>query len=206
LTIYLRDPANVTSRFELSTGHGPCRLHRTFLLWRMKLHERQRAPYSDGRPYGRRHRAVSLPSFDHDRPNAAVKGRCVQTAHYSTGPFRVCYELGSVLRFFTAAQAIDLGIVTAGHGDRTPPGPDEVGGFRIGEFPREKTTAAVVRVSSFTGSARDRRLAARDSGPRRARRVPSRSLGFLWPTGFEFVELWSGKPFACRKRLRKLSP
>ena len=136
--------------------------------------------------------AVSLPSFDpNDRPHAAVTGDASDSPLFNRSVQGV-YELGSVFKIFTAAQAIDLGIATADTVIDTS-GPMKVGGFRIGEFHGKnygkQTVTGIIVHSSNRGTGR----LALEIGAERQQEF-LKNLGFFEPTPFEIVEASGGKP------------
>ncbi len=135
---------------------------------------------------------VSLPTFDpNDRPRPAIVGDPSDSPLYNRSVQGV-YELGSVFKIFAAAQAIDLGLVTADTMIDTTP-PMRVGGFPIGEFKNKNygviSVSDVIMQSSNRGSGR---LALQIGVARQQAFL--KSLGFFDITPFEIVEAVQGKP------------
>lgn len=135
---------------------------------------------------------VSLPTFDpNNRPRPAIAGDPSDSPLYNRSVQGV-YELGSVFKIFAAAQAIDLGLVTADTMIDTTP-PMRVGGYPIGEFNRKNygviSVTDVIMHSSNRGSGR---LALQIGAARQQEFL--KKLGFFEATPFEIVEAAQGKP------------
>lgn len=135
---------------------------------------------------------VSLPTFDpNDRPRPAISGDPSDSPLYNRSVQGV-YELGSVFKIFAAAQAIDLGLVTADTMIDTSP-PMRVGGYPIGEFRQKNygvlSVTDIIMHSSNRGSGR---LALQIGVERQQAFL--KSLGFFESTPFEIVEAAQGKP------------
>jgi cell division protein FtsI (penicillin-binding protein 3) len=190
---YLRDPANGNKPLELSIDMTVQAASERILYGGMKLMNAKGATsvLMDVHT-GEVISAVSLPSFDpNDRPHAAVTGDASDSPLFNRSVQGV-YELGSVFKIFTAAQAIDLGIATADTVIDTS-GPMKVGGFRIGEFRgknygKQMVTGIIVH-SSNRGTGR----LALEIGAERQQEF-LKNLGFFEPTAFEIVEASGGKP------------
>jgi cell division protein FtsI (penicillin-binding protein 3) len=140
---------------------------------------------------------VSLPSFDpNDRPRPATRGDASDSPLFNRSVQGV-YELGSVFKIFTAAQALDLGLAHAETVIDTK-GPMKVGGFRIGEFRNKNygklSVADIIVKSSNRGTGR----LALEIGAERQQEF-LKSLGFFDATGFEIVEAAGGKPLLPKK-------
>ncbi len=200
---YLRDPANGNKPLELSLDMTVQAASERILYGGMKLMNAKGATsvLMDVRT-GEVVSAVSLPSFDpNDRPHAAISGDASDSPLFNRSVQGV-YELGSVFKIFAAAQAIDLGLVTADTVIDTA-GPMKVGGFRIGEFHNknygEQTVTGIIVNSSNRGSGR---LALQIGAERQQAFL--KSLGFFEPTPFEIVEASGGKPL-LPKRWEELS-
>ncbi|WP_340247792.1 peptidoglycan D,D-transpeptidase FtsI family protein [Sulfitobacter pontiacus] len=190
---YLRDPANGNKPLELSIDMTVQAASERILYGGMKLMNAKGATsvLMDVHT-GEVISAVSLPSFDpNDRPHAAVTGDASDSPLFNRSVQGV-YELGSVFKIFTAAQAIDLGIATADTVIDTS-GPMKVGGFRIGEFHGKnygkQTVTGIIVHSSNRGTGR----LALEIGAERQQEF-LKNLGFFEPTSFEIVEASGGKP------------
>ncbi|PJI91322.1 cell division protein FtsI (penicillin-binding protein 3) [Yoonia maricola] len=134
---------------------------------------------------------VSLPDFDpNNRPRVQATGDQSDSPLFNRAVQGV-YELGSVFKIFTTAQAMELGLVNANTMIDTQ-GPLTWGRFRIRDFrnygPELSTTDVIVK-SSNIGTAR---IAMQIGGERQ--RAFLDSLGFLEPTPLEMVEAPTGKP------------
>ena len=134
---------------------------------------------------------VSLPDFDpNNRPRVLTTGDQSDSPLFNRAVQGV-YELGSVFKIFTTAQAMDLGLVNANTMIDTQ-GPLTWGRFRIRDFhdygPELSTTDVIVE-SSNIGTAR----IAMQIGAVRQRAFLD-SLGFLEATPLEMVEAPTGRP------------
>ncbi|TDK43224.1 peptidoglycan D,D-transpeptidase FtsI family protein [Antarcticimicrobium luteum] len=135
---------------------------------------------------------VSLPDFDpNDRPRPPVSGDPSDSPLFNRAVQGV-YELGSTFKIFTAAQAIDLGLVSAETIIDTS-GPMRVSGYPIGEFHNKNygklSVADVIMHSSNRGTGR----LALEIGPERQKAFLG-ALGMFDPTPFEIVEARGGQP------------
>ena len=190
---YLRDPANGNKPLELSIDMTVQAASERILYGGMKLmNAKGETSVLMDVHTGEVISAVSLPSFDpNDRPHAAVTGDASDSPLFNRSVQGV-YELGSVFKIFTAAQAIDLGIATADTVIDTS-GPMKVGGFRIGEFRGKnygkQTVTGIIVHSSNRGTGR----LALEIGAERQQEF-LKNLGFFEPTAFEIVEASGGKP------------
>ncbi len=134
---------------------------------------------------------VSLPDFDpNNRPRVATTGDQSDSPLFNRAVQGV-YELGSVFKIFTTAQAMELGLVNPNTMIDTQ-GPLTWGRFRIRDFhdygPELSTTDVIVE-SSNIGTAR----IAMQIGAERQRAFLG-ALGFLEATPLEMVEAPTGKP------------
>lgn len=134
---------------------------------------------------------VSLPDFDpNNRPRALTQGDQSDSPLFNRAVQGV-YELGSVFKIFTTAQAMELGLVNANTMIDTK-GPMTWGRFRIRDFRNygdQLSTTDIIVKSSNIGTAR----IAMQIGAERQRDFLG-SLGFLEPTELEVVEAPTGKP------------
>ncbi|MEO1640418.1 MAG: penicillin-binding protein 2 [Pseudomonadota bacterium] len=134
---------------------------------------------------------VSLPDFDpNNRPAVLTTGDQSDSPLFNRAVQGV-YELGSVFKIFTTAQAMELGLINPNTMIDTQ-GPLTWGRFRIRDFkdygPELSTTDVIVE-SSNIGTAR----IAMQIGAERQREFLD-SLGFLAPTPLEMVEAPTGRP------------
>ncbi|WP_412506207.1 peptidoglycan D,D-transpeptidase FtsI family protein [Roseovarius sp. SYSU LYC5161] len=134
---------------------------------------------------------VSLPDFDpNDRPRGPAEGDQGDSPLFNRAVQGV-YELGSVFKIFTVAQALDLGLVEPDTVIDTS-GPLSWGRFSIRDYRDygdELTTREVIVKSSNIGTAR----IAQEIGAERQRDFLDR-LGFLEPAPAEMVEAPTGAP------------
>lgn len=138
---------------------------------------------------------VSLPDFDpNNRPQVQTTGDQADSPLFNRAVQGV-YELGSVFKIFTVAQAMELALINPNTLIDTQ-GPLTWGRFRIRDFhdygPELSTTDVIVK-SSNIGTAR----IAMQVGAVRQREFLG-SLGFLEPTSVELVEAPTGKPLLPR--------
>ncbi|WP_166416205.1 peptidoglycan D,D-transpeptidase FtsI family protein [Cochlodiniinecator piscidefendens] len=134
---------------------------------------------------------ASLPDFDpNNRPRPATEGDASQSPLFNRAVQGV-YELGSVFKIFTAAQAMEEGIANPSTEIETQ-GPLRWGRFTINDFhnygPRLSLTDVIVR-SSNVGTAH----LAQMIGAERQRTFLG-SLGLLEATPFEIIEARGGRP------------
>ncbi|SFS14510.1 peptidoglycan D,D-transpeptidase FtsI family protein [Yoonia litorea] len=138
---------------------------------------------------------ASLPDFDpNNRPRVLTSGDQSDSPLFNRAVQGV-YELGSVFKIFTVAQAMELGLVNPDTMIDTQ-GPLTWGRFRIRDFhdygPRLSATDVIVE-SSNIGTAR----IAMQIGAERQQDF-LRNLGFLEPTQIEMIEAPTGRPLAPR--------
>jgi cell division protein FtsI (penicillin-binding protein 3) len=139
---------------------------------------------------------ASLPDFDpNDRPAPVTEGDPAQSPLFNRAVLGV-YELGSTFKVFTAAQALDAGLVNPSTILDTK-GPMRWGRFRISDFrnygPELSVTDVVVK-SSNIGTAR----MALQIGVERHKEFLQK-LGFFEPTAVELVEAPTGRPLLPRQ-------
>lgn len=140
---------------------------------------------------------VSLPDFDpNDRPRPLIEGDAADSPLFNRA-LQGVYELGSTYKIFTAAQAMELGLVNANTIIDTK-GPMKVGGHRIGEFQNKNygklSVTDIIVKSSNRGTGR----MALEIGPKRQQEF-LKSLGLFEPTPIEIVEASGGKPLLPSK-------
>ncbi|WP_121063883.1 peptidoglycan D,D-transpeptidase FtsI family protein [Chachezhania antarctica] len=134
---------------------------------------------------------ASLPDFDpNDRPSRDPTKPDEDSPLFNRAVQGV-YELGSTFKIFTAAQAMDLGLVTP---DTIIDirGPIRAGGFRINDYHNyghELSVDGIITKSSNVGTAR---LAEQIGGERQKEFLEA--LGLLDPTPFEIAEASGVRP------------
>ena len=195
---YLRDPANGNRPLQLSLDLTVQAAAERVLYGGMKLMNAKGATsvLMDVHT-GEVISVVSLPDFDpNNRPRPIVKGDKGDDPLFNRSVQGV-YELGSVFKIFTAAQAVDLGLVNPSTMIKTD-GPMKVGGFRIGEFRNKNygtlSVSDIIVKSSNRGTGR----MVLQIGPKRQQAF-LKSLGFFEPTDFEIVEASGGKPLLPKR-------
>ena len=200
---YLRDPANGAKPLELSLDLTVQAASERVLYGGMKLMNAKGATsiLMDVHT-GEVISVASLPDFDpNDRPRPLLEGDASDSPLFNRSVQGV-YELGSTFKIFTAAQAIELGLVNKDTVIDTA-GPMKVGGFKIGEFNNKNygklSVSDIIVQSSNRGTGR----MALQIGIERQQEF-LKSLGFFEPTGFEIVEASGGKPL-LPKRWTELS-
>ena len=190
---YLRDPANGNAPLQLSIDLTVQAAAERVLWGGMKLLNAKGASsvLMDVHT-GEVVSAVSLPSFDpNDRPRPLTQGDQSDSPLFNRYVQGV-YELGSTFKIFTAAQALDLGLVNANTVIDTS-GPMKVGGFKIGEFNNKNygklSVTDIIVKSSNRGTGR---MALQIGSARQQEFL--KTLGFFDVTSFETVEARTGKP------------
>ncbi|MCR9125270.1 MAG: penicillin-binding protein 2 [Rhodobacteraceae bacterium] len=137
--------------------------------------------------------AVSLPTFDpNNRPPAPKKNEEASESPLFNRTVLGVYELGSTFKIFTAAQAIDLGLVNAETIVDTSP-PMRVGGRTIGEFRNKNYGKLSVSDLIVQSSNRGTGRLALQIGVQRHKAFLE-ALGMFDPTPFEVVEAQLGQP------------
>ncbi|MFK7751377.1 MAG: peptidoglycan D,D-transpeptidase FtsI family protein [Sedimentitalea sp.] len=190
---YLRDPANGGAPLELSLDLTVQAATERVLYGGMKLMNAKGATsiLMDVHT-GEVISVVSLPDFDpNQRPRPPVSGDDPSVSPLFNRAVQGVYELGSTFKIFTAAQAIDLGLVNA---DTIIDirGPLRWGKHTIRDFRnygKELSVSKILVKSSNIGTAR----LAQQIGVKRQREFLT-ALGMLEPTPFEIVEARGGKP------------
>ncbi|MDA9136142.1 penicillin-binding protein 2 [Ascidiaceihabitans sp.] len=195
---YLRDPANGATPLELSIDLTVQAASERILYGGMKLMNAKGATsvLMDVHT-GEVISVVSLPDFDpNDRPRPATTGDQSDSPLFNRSVQGV-YELGSVFKIFTAAQAVDLGLVNPSTIIDTK-GPMRVGGFNIGEFRNKNygklSVSDIIVQSSNRGTGR----MALEIGSKRQKSFLD-AMGFFEPTPFEIVEAAGGRPLLPKR-------
>lgn len=138
---------------------------------------------------------VSLPDFDPNRrPRPLIDGDASESPLFNRAVLGV-YELGSVFKIFTVAQAMELGLVTPSTMINTK-GPLVQGRYRIRDYRNygdQLSATDVIVKSSNIGTGR----LALQIGPNRQRAFLEK-FGFLAPTPLELVEAPTGRPLLPR--------
>lgn len=134
---------------------------------------------------------ASLPDFDpNNRPRVLTEGDQSDSPLFNRA-LQGVYELGSVFKIFTVAQAMDMGLVNPDTMIDTT-GPLRVGGFPIRDFrnygPELSVTDVIVK-SSNIGTGRIAMMIGADR-----QRDFLDSLGLLEPTPIEMTEGRTGQP------------
>ncbi|MGR3758698.1 peptidoglycan D,D-transpeptidase FtsI family protein [Roseobacteraceae bacterium NS-SX3] len=190
---YLRDPANGRKPLQLSLDLTVQAAAERVLHGGMKLMNAKGATsiLMDVHT-GEVISAVSLPDFDpNDRPRPPTSGFDPSDSPLFNRSVQGVYELGSTFKIFTAAQAVDLGLVTPDTVIDTR-GPLRWGKFAIRDFRNygnEMSVTKIIVKSSNIGTAR----LAQQIGVERQKAF-LRDLGMLEETPFEIVEAQGGKP------------
>jgi len=196
---YLRDPANGNAPLELSLDLTVQAATERVLYGGMKIMNAKGASsvLMDVHT-GEVISVVSLPSFDpNDRPKPLTDGFDPSDSPLFNRAVQGVYELGSVYKIFTAAQAMDLGLVNSETVIDTS-GPMRVGGFQIGEFRNKNygplSVSDIIVKSSNRGTGR----LALQIGIERQKKFLA-GLGLMDPTPFEIVEAKGGEPLLPKR-------
>ena len=190
---YLRDPANAGQPLQLSLDLTVQAAVERVLYGGMKLMNAKGATsvLMDVHT-GEIISVVSLPDFDpNDRPTPPTSGFDPSDSPLFNRAVQGVYELGSGFKIFAAAQAIELGLVSA-ETIIDIRGPLRWGKFRIKDFRyngKELSVAKIIAKSSNIGTAR----LAQQIGAERQKTFLG-GLGFLDPTPVEIVEAQGAKP------------
>lgn len=189
---FLRDPANEGAPLELSIdltvqAASERVLHGGMMLMSAKGASSVLMDVHTGEIIS----MVSLPDFDpNDRPRVLTEGDQSDSPLFNRAVQGV-YELGSVFKIFTVAQAVELELVNANTMIDTT-GPMQWGRFRIRDFRNygpELTATDVIVKSSNVGTAR---IALMIGAERQQAFLEQ--LGFLRHTEVEMVEAPTGNP------------
>ncbi|UWQ52664.1 peptidoglycan D,D-transpeptidase FtsI family protein [Leisingera caerulea] len=190
---YLRDPANAGKPLQLSLDLTVQAAAEQVLYGGMKLMNAKGATsiLMDAHT-GEVISVVSFPDFDpNDRPRPPASGFDPSVSPLFNRAVQGVYELGSTFKIFTAAQAMDLGLVGADTVIDTR-GPLRWGRFAIRDFRNygnEMSVTKIIVKSSNIGTAR----LAQQIGVERQKSFLD-TLGMLEPTPFEISEAKGGKP------------
>ena len=139
---------------------------------------------------------ASMPDFDpNNRPQVLTSGDQSDSPLFNRAVQGV-YELGSVFKIFTIAQALELGLVNAATMVDTR-GPMTWGRFRISAFRNYGATLSVTDIIVKSSNIGTARLALQIGAERQ--RAFLDALGFLTPTGVEMVEAPTGAPLLPRQ-------
>ncbi len=190
---YLRDPANGTKPLQLSLDLTVQAAAERVLYGGMKLmNARGATSILMDVHTGEVISVVSLPDFDpNERPRPPTSGFDPSASPLFNRAVQGVYELGSTFKIFTAAQAMDLGLV----GPDTMidiRGPLRWGKFRISDFRnygKELSVSKIIEKSSNIGTAR----LAQQVGAARQKQFLG-ALGMLSVTPFEVVEASGAEP------------
>ena len=190
---YLRDPANAGKPLELSLDLSVQAASERVLDGGMKLMNAKGATsiLMDVHT-GEVISVVSLPSFDpNDRPRVAIEGDASDSPLFNRSVQGV-YELGSTFKIFAAAQAMELGLVSADTMIDTA-GPMRVGGHSIGEFHNKNygtiSVSQIIEKSSNRGTGRLALLIGKER-----QQEFLRSLGLFDKSPFEIIEASGSTP------------
>lgn len=139
---------------------------------------------------------VSLPDFDpNDRPLPPVEGDPADSPIFNRA-LQGVYELGSVMKIFPVAQALELGLVNP-ESMVNSSSPMQLGRFKVRDFknygPQLSVTDVIVK-SSNVGTAR----VVAQIGPVRQQAF-LKELGLLDPSPVELVESARARPLLPRK-------
>lgn len=195
---YLRDPANGNTPLELSLDLTVQAAAERVLYGGMKLLNAKGATsvLMDVHT-GEVISVVSLPDFDpNNRPRPITQGDKGDDPLFNRSVQGV-YELGSVFKIFTAAQAVDLGLVNPSTMIKTD-GPMRVGGYPIGEFRNKNYGTLSVTDIIVKSSNRGTGRMVLQIGSKRQKEF-LKSMGFFEPTDFEIVEASGGKPLLPKR-------
>ncbi|KIC07897.1 cell division protein FtsI [Leisingera sp. ANG-M1] len=190
---YLRDPGNAGKPLQLSLDLTVQAAAEQVLYGGMKLMNAKGATsiLMDAHT-GEVISVVSFPDFDpNDRPRPPTSGFDPSASPLFNRAVQGVYELGSTFKIFTAAQAMDLGLVNADTVIDTR-GPLRWGRFAIRDFRHygnEMSVTKIIVKSSNIGTAR----LAQQIGVERQKSFLD-AMGMLEPTPFEISEAAGGKP------------
>jgi len=134
---------------------------------------------------------ASLPDFDPNaRPRPLLEGDPADSPLFNRAVQGV-YELGSVFKAFTVAQALELDLFDTGDIIDTR-GPLRMGGFAINDFRNYGSSQSVHDVFTHSSNIGTARMAQAIGGERQ--RAFLASLGILEPSPVEIVEAANARP------------
>lgn len=189
---YLRDPANGDRPLQLSLDLTIQAAVERVLYGGMRLMNAKGATAILMDVYTGEVIAVSsLPSFDpNDRPRPPTEGEPSDSPLFNRAVQGV-YELGSTFKIFTAAQALDLGLVNPDTMIDTR-GPLRWGKFRIRDFHNYGNSLSVTKIITKSSNIGTARLAQMIGAKRQQQFLAA--LGMFDPTPFEIVEAAGAQP------------
>lgn len=136
---------------------------------------------------------ASLPDFDpNDRPRVPIAGEKAGDSPLFNRSVQGLYELGSTFKIFTAAQALQLGLVHPETVIDTAP-PYEVLGFKVGEFQNKNYGKLSVEDVIVRSSNRGTAKLVMAIGRGRQKEFYD-NLGMFAPSSLEIVEARNAKP------------
>jgi len=134
---------------------------------------------------------ASLPDFDPNaRPRPPTRGDPADSPLFNRG-IQGVYELGSVFKTFTIAQALDLGLYGLDDIIDTR-GPLRMAGFAIRDYRAYGPEQSVRHVFTHSSNIGTARIAQAIGGERQ--RAFLDALGLLRPTGLEVIEARAARP------------
>ena len=139
---------------------------------------------------------VSLPDFDpNNRPSPLVEGDPSDSPLFNRAVQGV-YELGSTFKVFTAAQALELGLVNPQTKLDTK-GPMRWGKYKIRDFSNYGPSLTVEKVIVKSSNIGTARMALNIGGKRQQEFLGA--MGFFEPTKVELIEAPYAKPLKPKK-------
>ncbi|MEM8776387.1 MAG: penicillin-binding protein 2 [Pseudomonadota bacterium] len=139
---------------------------------------------------------ASLPDFDpNERPNPLVKGNPADSPLFNRAVQGV-YELGSVFKPFTVAQALELNLVNPTT-ELDTKGPMRWGKYKIRDYRDNGPSLSVTDVLVKSSNIGTARMALMIGAPRQKQFLER--FGFFKPTSLEIVEATGGAPLLPSK-------
>ena len=134
---------------------------------------------------------ASLPDFDpNSRPRPLTEGDAADSPLFNRA-LQGVYELGSVFKIFTVAQAMELGLINASTMIDTT-APLRLAGFSINDFHDYGATQSVTDVIVHSSNVGTARIASMIGAERQQAFL--QDLGLLEPTTLEMIEAPTGRP------------